>query len=54
VLALLWPTIATLDKLTDYQPEDPRCVSSRPDGDLIGEFGEERRAVVTSRRCPKS
>ena len=45
VLALLWPTLPPLDALTDYQPKVPLRVVSA-DGELIGEFGEERRAVV--------
>jgi len=45
VLALLYPTLPSLDTLTDYQPKIPlRIVSA--EGDLLGEFGEERRAVV--------
>jgi penicillin-binding protein 1A len=46
VLALLWPTLPSLDKITDYQPKIPLRVVSA-DGDLLGEFGEERRAVVS-------
>ncbi|MGE5171859.1 MAG: penicillin-binding protein 1A [Rudaea sp.] len=45
VLALLWPTLPPLDKLTDYQPKIPLRVVSA-DGDLLGEFGEERRSIV--------
>ncbi len=45
VLALLYPTLPSLDTLTDYQPKIPlRVVSS--EGDLLGEFGEERRSVI--------
>jgi penicillin-binding protein 1A len=45
VLALLYPTLPSLDTLTDYQPKIPlRIVSA--EGELLGEFGEERRAVV--------
>jgi penicillin-binding protein 1A len=51
VLALLWPTLPPLDKLTDYQPKVPLRVVSA-DGDLIGEFGEERRAVVRIGEVP--
>ena len=48
VLALLYPTLPSLETLTDYQPKVPlRIVSA--DGDLLGEFGEERRAVIESR-----
>ena len=51
VLALLWPTLPSLDKLTDYQPKIPLRVVSA-DGDLLGEFGEERRAIVAIREVP--
>jgi penicillin-binding protein 1A len=51
VLALLWPTLPSLDKLTDYQPKIPLRVVSA-DGDLLGEFGEERRAIVSIREVP--
>jgi penicillin-binding protein 1A len=51
VLALLWPTLPPLDALTDYQPKIPlRIVST--DGDLLGEFGEERRAIVRIAEVP--
>ena len=51
VLALLWPTLPSLDKLTDYRPKIPlRIVSA--EGDLLGEFGEERRAVVSIGEVP--
>ena len=51
VLALLWPTLPSLEALTDYQPKIPlRIVSA--EGELLGEFGEERRAVVTIREVP--
>jgi penicillin-binding protein 1A len=51
VLALLWPTLPPLDKLTDYQPKIPlRIVSA--DGDLLGEFGEERRSIVRIGEVP--
>jgi len=51
VLALLYPTLPSLETLTDYQPKVPlRIVSA--DGDLLGEFGEERRAVVRIMEVP--
>jgi penicillin-binding protein 1A len=51
VLALLWPTLPSLEALTDYQPKIPlRIVSA--EGALLGEFGEERRAVVSIREVP--
>jgi len=51
VLALLWPTLPPLDALTDYQPKIPLRVVSA-DGDLLGEFGEERRAIVRIEEVP--
>ena len=51
VLALLWPTLPSLDVLTDYQPKIPLRVVSA-EGDLLGEFGEERRAIVSIRDLP--
>ncbi len=51
VLALLWPTLPPLDALTDYQPKIPLRVVSA-DGDLLGEFGEERRAVIRIGEVP--
>jgi penicillin-binding protein 1A len=51
VLALLYPTLPSLETLTDYQPKIPlRVVSS--DGDLLGEFGEERRSVIAIGEVP--
>ena len=51
VLALLYPTLPSLETLTDYQPKVPlRIVSA--EGDLLGEFGEERRAVVRIQDVP--
>ena len=43
--AVVYPTLPSLEVLTDYQPKIPLRVYSA-DGKLIGEFGEERRAVV--------
>ncbi len=51
VLALLWPTLPSLEALTDYQPKIPLRVVSA-EGALLGEFGEERRAVVSIREVP--
>ena len=51
VLALLYPTLPSLETLTDYQPKIPlRIVSA--EGDLLGEFGEERRSIVTIAEVP--
>src|SRR5258707_5585707 len=49
---LVLPTLPSLEGLTDYQPKIPLRVYSA-DGKLIGEFGEERRAVVKIGEVPK-
>jgi len=51
VLALLYPTLPSLETLTDYQPKIPLRVVSA-EGALLGEFGEERRAVVAIADVP--
>ena len=45
VFILLYPNLPSLEVLTDYRPRIPLRVYSA-DGRLIGEFGEERRALV--------
>lgn len=42
---LVYPTLPSLEALTDYKPKVPLRVYTA-DGALIGEFGEERRALV--------
>src|SRR3989304_5116625 len=49
---IVYPALPTLDVLTDYQPKVPLRVYS-VEGKLIGEFGEERRAVVKIEAVPK-
>ena len=44
-IALTYPNLPSLEVLTDYRPKVPLRVYTA-DGHLIGEFGEERRAVV--------
>ena len=51
--AIVYPTLPSLEALTNYQPKIPLRVYSA-DGKLIGEFGEERRAVVALAQVPKS
>ena len=51
VLALLYPSLPSLETLTDYQPKIPLRVVSA-EGELLGEFGEERRAVVSIADVP--
>ena len=53
VAAVVYPTLPSLDVLTNYQPKIPLRVYSA-DGKLIGEFGEERRAVVRIADVPRS
>ena len=51
--AIIYPTLPALGALTDYQPKIPLRVYSA-DGKLIGEFGEERRAVVRIQDVPQA
>jgi penicillin-binding protein 1A len=51
-VVLLWPNLPSLEALTDYRPKVPLRVYSA-DGDLIGEFGEEKRAVVKIGDVPR-
>ena len=46
------PTLPSLEALTDYRPKIPLRVYTA-DGILMGEFGEERRAVVKVGEVPK-
>lgn len=48
-----YPTLPSLDVLTDYQPKIPLRVYTT-DGVLIGEFGEERRALVRIEAVPET
>jgi len=52
VVALAWPQLPSLDVLTDYQPKIPLRVYTA-DGALIGEFGEERRSLVSIGEVPE-
>jgi penicillin-binding protein 1A len=49
---VVYPTLPSLETLTDYRPKVPLRVYSA-EGQLIGEFGEERRAVVAISEVPK-
>ena len=51
--AIIYPSLPSLDALTDYQPKIPLRVFSA-DGKLIAEFGEERRALVKIADVPRS
>lgn len=50
---IAYPGLPSLDALTDYRPKIPLQVFSADD-QLIGEFGEERRALVKIKEVPKS
>src|SRR5882672_8661636 len=52
VIALAFPNLPSLEALTEYQPKIPLRVYSA-EGVLIGEFGEERRAVVKIAEVPE-
>ena len=52
VLVLTYPNLPSLEILTDYRPKIPLRVYTA-DGHLIGEFGEERRAVVGIHDVPE-
>ncbi len=49
---LAYPSLPSLEALTDYRPKIPLRVYTA-DGALIGEFGEERRALVKIDSVPK-
>lgn len=51
VLILTYPNLPSLEILTDYRPKIPLRVYTT-EGHLIGEFGEERRAVVRIQDVP--
>ncbi len=48
---LAYPTLPSLEALTDYRPKIPLRVYSA-EGVLLGEFGEERRALVQISEVP--
>lgn len=48
---LIYPDLPSLEALTDYRPKVPLRVYTE-DGYLLGEFGEERRAVVKINDVP--
>lgn len=50
--AMVYPTLPSLEVITDYQPKIPLRVYS-VEGNLLGEFGEERRAFVPISNVPK-
>lgn len=52
-VTLIYPSLPSLEALTNYQPKLPLRVYSA-DGALISEFGEERRAFVKIEKVPKN
>ena len=50
-VAFAWPTLPSLEALTDYHPKIPLRVYTA-DGELIGEYGEERRAFIRIQDVP--
>ena len=50
-LILVYPNLPSLEILTDYRPKIPLQVYTA-DGYLLGEFGEERRAMVHIKDVP--
>jgi penicillin-binding protein 1A len=51
LVVIAYPTLPTLDALTDYRPKIPLRIYTA-DGHLIGEFGEERRDFVRIQDVP--
>ncbi|MBI1394590.1 MAG: PBP1A family penicillin-binding protein [Betaproteobacteria bacterium] len=52
-VVVAYPGLPSLDALTDYHPKIPLRVYSA-EGELIGEYGEERRALVSINDVPKT
>jgi penicillin-binding protein 1A len=52
-VTIIYPTLPSLDALTNYKPKLPLRVYSA-DGFLISEFGEERRAFIKIDKVPKN
>jgi penicillin-binding protein 1A len=50
-IAIAYPSLPSLEALTDYRPKVPLRIFTS-DGQMIGEFGEERRAVVQIGEVP--
>lgn len=50
---IVYPTLPSLEALTDYQPKIPLRIYSA-EGLLIGEFGEERRVLVKIEQVPQT
>ncbi len=52
MVLLAYPNLPSLEVLTDYRPKVPLRVYTA-EGTLIGEFGEERRAIVAIGEVPE-
>jgi penicillin-binding protein 1A len=52
VVMLTYPTLPSLENLTDYRPKIPLRIYSA-EGTLLSEFGEERRALVKIAEVPE-
>ena len=52
IAIVVWQQLPPLDVLTDYQPHQPLRVMSA-DGQLLGEFGAERRRFVALKDIPQ-
>lgn len=50
-VALIYPTLPSIEAVTDYRPKLPLKVFTA-EGDLIGEFGEEKRSFVKVKDFP--
>ena len=50
-MVVAYPNLPSLEALTSYQPKIPLQIFSI-EGDLIGEFGEEKRAFVKIKQTP--
>ncbi|HWA13601.1 MAG TPA: penicillin-binding protein 1A [Burkholderiales bacterium] len=51
-MVVAYPNLPSLEALTSYQPKMPLQIFSM-EGDLIGEFGEEKRAFVKIEQTPE-
>ncbi len=51
IVVLAYPQLPSIEVLTDYRPKIPLRIYTA-DGHLIGEFGEERRALVRIQEVP--
>jgi len=52
-VTLIYPSLPSLETITDYKPKQPLRVYSA-DKFLIGEFGEERRAFIKINQVPST